>query len=76
MKRYEIKVCMGIFVLLFFLAGHLTIYTWDGGITLFGINFYNSVFVGDTFIGIGVILQIILILWIIRDELHEKGKEI
>jgi len=74
MEKYEIKMCMGIMVLLLFLAGHLTIYTWDGGITVFGVAFYSSVFVGDTFIGIGFIIQIILILWIIRDEVHEKKR--
>ena len=72
MKRYEIKVCMGILVLLFFLAGHLTIYTWDGGIALFGVYFYSAVFIGDTLIVIGFILQFIVILLIIRDEVSEK----
>jgi len=72
MKKYEKRVCMLIIVMLLFLTGHLTIYTWDGGITIFGVSFYSSVFVGDTLIVIGFIIQIVLLLWIVRDEVHER----
>lgn len=70
MEKYELKIIMGILILLLFLSAHylVSIYHFSGFGYLYVIIF------SDIFLYSAIIFQIILILLIIRDEKKEMIK--
>ena len=68
-KLYEIKVIISILVLLLFISAHHLLPIWYE-------TFYHYVlFWMDLFFYLAIILQLILILWIIRDVINDGRKE-